>query len=297
MTTGRIIAAEIAWPIVIDSTNNTLEYNITVSGVPTDYTITLTPGTYWAHKLKVGLPGCFATHVASRIQATTGQTTTAQRGLNGPYNAPALRFVHPNPAVSAATIYIIGPPVGTVPVDLLGWHYSDTGLGQWSEHIPGGSWMVVDGAYSAAYKNTRIVEWRPKPEAYVAYASNSPDATRSVSDIVNVVNFEASGVAAPFVREETFDHTTTLLNSFPGFDLGGSRENSLDNLWEYDTENLRYVVHIDNTSNDRIWWAPCSIVDDIDDLRKWSAEEPNYPGEYYRVRLKLRLKSDMISAP
>jgi hypothetical protein len=296
MTIGQIVAAEVAWPIVIDGSNNTLEYSITVSGVPTDYTVTLTPGTYWAHKLKVGLPNCFATHVANRIQAVTGQTTTAQRGLNGSYGAPALRFVHPNPAVTSATIYIIGPPVGTVPIDLFGWHYNDSALGQWSEHIPGGSFMVVDGKYSQAFRNTRIVEWRPKPEAMVTYMHGSPNATRSVSDIVDVVDFEASGVSAPFVREETFDHSPTLLNSFPGFDLGGSRDCSLDNLWDYDTNNLRYVVQLDNVSNDRVWWAPCSIME-ADDLRKWSTDEPAYPGEYYRVRLKIRLHSQLTAAP
>ena len=297
MTTARIIAAEIAWPIVIDSSNNTLEYSITVSGVPTDYTVTLTPGTYWAHKLKVGLPGCFATHVANRIAAVTGQATTAQRGLNGSYNAPAMRFVHSNPAVTAATIYILGPPVGTVPLDLLGWHYNDSALGQWSEHIPGGSFMVVDRRYSSAYKNTRLVEWRPKPEASIAYMSNSPGATRSVSDVFNIVDFEASGVGGPFVREETFSHVPTLNATMPGALLGDSGGCSLDNLWNYDTENLRYVVHLDATPTDRVWWAPCSIVEDIDDLRKWSADEPGYPGEHHRVKLKLRLHSNMIAAP
>jgi hypothetical protein len=299
MTTARIKAAEIAWPIVIDSSNNTIEYVLAINNVFQTYIITLTPGTYWAHKLKVGLPDCFATHVANRIQAATGQATTAQRALQGSYGAPALRFVHSNPNVTAAAIIVLAPTSTTVPIELFGWYTDDSSLNAWSENIPGGSFMVVDGAYSNAFRNTRIVEWRPRPESDVAYGHASPNATRNASDIRSMVEFEASGVSGPFVRGELFVHGPSLQNAFPApsVDLADSAGCSLDDLWTYDGEDLRYVVHLDNVDSERVWWAPCSIVDNIDDLRKWSGDEEGYAGEYYRVRLKLRLKSDMIRQP
>jgi hypothetical protein len=294
---GRIVAAEIAWPIEIVAGANNLVVDMTVSGVSTIYNVALTPGYYWSHKFKIGLPGCFATHIAARIQAVTGQVTQAQRGIQlmfgGSTVGPAWRFIHTNPAVTASSIQILDPST-TVPKDLLGWHVNDAVAGQWSEHITAGSFAVIDKAYNTAYKRARLPEWRSMLRADNVYSSDSPNAFRSTSDVRRVVNFEASGIAAPFINDALMTHTPTL-NLVASADIAESRGSSLNNLWDVDTDDLRYYVQLDNASAKRHWWAPCRIDgDNIEDLSKWRSDETGYPGEHHRVRIPLRLTADMI---
>lgn len=296
-TVGRIVAAEIAWPIEIVAGQNELLYDIVVSGIGYSYVVALTPGIYWSHKFKVGLPDCFVTHIANRIQGATGEITQAQRGIqlmsNGSTVGPAWRFIHTSPSVSSAGIQILDPTT-TVPKDLLGWHYNDAGMGQWSEHITAGSFAVVDKAYNTAYKRARLPEWRSMLRADNVYSSDSPNAFRSTSDVRRVVNFEASGVAAPFINDALMTHTPTL-NLVASVDIAESRGSSLNNLWDVDTDDLRYYVQLDNASAKRHWWAPCRIDgDNIEDLSKWRSDETGYPGEHHRVRIPLRLTADMI---
>ena len=296
--TSRIVATEIAWPIEIVAGQNNLVVDMTVSSVSTIYNVALTPGTYWSHKFFVGMPGCFMTHIGQRIQAVTGQLTSVQRGIqllsNGTSTGPSWRFTHANPAVTASSIAIFDPST-TVPLDLLGWHYNDANAGQWSEHIPGGSFATIDSDYSTVFSRSRVVEWRPKGNTRMELSSNSPNAIRSVSDVHRTVEFEASGVAGPFINDELMTHTPSLLAAFGNVDIAESRGSSLNNLWAQDPDNLRFYVQLDNASSKRHWWAPCRIEGDIiGNLATWRSDEPGYPGEHHRVRLPLRLTSDMV---
>lgn len=295
MTTSSIVGAEIAWPIVVAAGQNTIRYQLVVSGVTTSYSIALTAGTYWLPKLRGGLPDDLLEHIAARIQTVTGQTTTIARGFNGPQGAPAIQIVHSNPNVTAARL-LLADALFTFPKRYLGWTASVTTniLGLWSPTPPAGSFLVADGAYSGAYKNSRLPEWRPKREAYMSLSGGSPNAFRSFGELRSTVDFEASGVAGPWVRGELFAHPASMSFHFAG-SLGGATEVSLSDLYLRNPDNLRYVVQLDNATSRRTWWAPCRLDESmLEDLSKWVSDEPGYPGEHSRVRIKLRLLADMV---
>lgn len=294
MTTSRTIGAEIAWPITVVGGQNVIRYQLTVSGTTTSYSITITPGTYWAPKLRGGMPNDLYDEIAARIQAATGQTTTIARDLLGPLNAPAIYILHTNPSITAQRL-LLGDAAFTLPKNLLGWPGSTTAdiLNQWSPTPPAGSFLVADGAYSAAYKNARLPEWRPRREAYMSLSGGSPNAFRSFSDIRSTVEFEASGVAGPWIRGELFSHAPSMSFHFAG-NLTNSSDVSLSDLYLKNPDNLRYVVKLDNATSQRTWWAPARLDESmLDDLSKWVSDEPGYPGEHARVRIKLRLLADM----
>lgn len=295
MTTSKVVGAEIAWPVTIVAGQNTIRYQLTVSGVTTSYSVALTAGTYWAPKLRGGMPDDLYDHIAARIQAVTGQTTSIGRGLSGPLNAPAIIIQHTNPNITAQRL-LLGDAAFTLPKNILGWLGTTTTsiLNQWSPTPPAGSFVLADRAYSAAYKNTRLPEWRPKREAYMTLSGGSPNAFRSFGDIRSVVEFEASGVAGPWIRGELFSHAPSMTFHFAG-NLGGSTDVSLSDLYLKNPDNLRYVVQLDNATSRRTWWAPCRLDESmLEDLSKWVTDEPGYPGEHSRVRIKLRLLADMV---
>jgi hypothetical protein len=295
MTTSRTIGAEIAWPINVVGGANVIRYQLVVSGVTTSYTITLTPGTYWAPKLRGGLPNDLYDEIETQIIAATGQATQIGRGFNGPQGAPAIFIQHSNPNVTAQSL-LLGDALFTLPKNLLGWLGTTTTniFGLWSPTPPAGSFLVADGAYSAAYKNSRLPEWRPKREAYMTLSDSSPNAFRGFWDVRSTVDFEASGVAGPWVRGELFSHAPSMAFHFGG-NLLGSSDVSLSDLYLKNPDNLRYIVKLDNPTNQRTWWAPARLDESmLDDLSKWVADEPGYPGEHCRVRIKLRLLADMV---
>jgi len=295
MTTSRTIGAEIAWPITIVAGANTIRYQLVVSGVTTSYSVALTPGTYWASKLRGGMPGDLYSHIADRILAATGQATQIGRNLLGPQGAPAIFIQHSNPNVTAQRL-LLSDSQFTLPKNLLGWPGTGTTniLGLWSPTPPAGSFLVVDGEYSRAYKNTRLPEWRPKREAYMTLSNGSPNAFRSFSETRSIVELEASGVAGPWVRGELFSHVPSMSFHFGG-SLLNSTDVSLSDLYLKDPDNLRYIVKLDNATSERTWWAPARLDESqLDDLSKWVSDEPGYPGEHSRVRIKLRLLADMV---
>ena len=77
--------------------------------------------------------------------------------------------------------------------------------------------------------------------------------------------------------------------------LGGATDVSLSDLYLKNPDRLRYIVKLDNATSQRTWWAPARLDESmLDDLSKWVSDEPGYPGEHYRVRIKLRLLADMV---
>lgn len=295
MTTSRTIGAEIAWPIYIVAGQNVMRYRLTVSGVTTSYSITLTPGKYFAPKLRGGMPNDLYEEIETRIIAATGQATTISRGFFGPLGAPAILIQHSNPNVTAQSL-LLSDAAFTLPKNLLGW--PGTGITNirnlWSPTPPAGSFLVADRAYSGVYKNTRLPEWRPKREAYMTLSSASPNAFRSFSDLRSVVELEASGVAGPWVRGELFSHAPSMSFHFGG-NLTNSSDVSLSDLYLKDPDDLRYIVKLDNATSQRTWFAPARLDESqLDDLSKWVSDDAGYPGEHSRVRIKLRLLADMV---